>query len=262
MDDNYQTYLNRVARMTLPESYRSQVQHIQESSKFKPDAGVRQPAPFPGYTLITPPAKEDTQNAAFYSQIETYQRSLLDLPINSDLIVPLTPASFHLTLADLIWDHAFIHATEKNPQFAEELNSCLGDLFAQYQQSRTKDTISISWQMLGLIVMPRAIGVCLIPKDERCYEEIIQIRRLIYQNRKLMGLGIEQHYHFTAHITLGYFGEIPPELDRIKFSNQLSELNQQWLLNFPEILIHRAELRKFDNMTHYYRQPNWTSLDF
>ncbi|TAF05935.1 MAG: DUF1868 domain-containing protein [Nostocales cyanobacterium] len=262
MDDNYQTYLNRVARMMLPESYRSQVQHIHESSKFQPHDGGRQPAPFPGYTLITPPAQEDIQNADFYTQIETYQRSLLELPINSDLIVPLPPASFHVTIADLIWDHAFLHATEKNPQFAEELNSCLDDLFKQYQKSRIKGTDPISWQMLGLIVMPRAIGVCLVPKDERCYEEIIQVRRLIYQNRKLMGLGIEQHYHFTAHITLGYFGEISGELDRIKLSNMLSELNQQWLLNFPEILIHRAELRKFDNMTKYYRQPNWTSLDF
>jgi hypothetical protein len=104
--------------------------------------------------------------------------------------------------------------------------------------------------------------VCLIPKDENSYEEIIQLRRLIYQNRKLMGLGIEQHYHFTAHITLGYFGEIPANLDRIQLSNMLSDLNQQWLLNFPEILVNQAQLRKFDNMTHYYRQPNWTSLDF
>jgi hypothetical protein len=248
--------------MTLPEAYRSQVQHIQESSKFQVNSGIREPASFPGYTLITPPAAEDPENAAFYSQIESYQRSLLELPGNSDLIVPVPPASFHVTLADLIWDHAFVHATEKNPQFAEELNFCLGELFQQYQQAMIKGKNTISWQMLGLIVMPRAVGVCLIPKDEHCYEEIIQLRRLIYQNRKLMGLGIEQHYNFTAHITLGYFGEIPPELDRAELSNKLSDLNQQWLLNFPEISIRRAELRKFDNMTRYYREPNWASLDF
>jgi hypothetical protein len=77
-----------------------------------------------------------------------------------------------------------------------------------------------------------------------------------------MGLGIEQHYHFTAHVTLGYFGEIAADLDRAKLSNLFSELNQQWLLNFPEILIHRAEVRKFDNMTGYYRQPEFTSIEF
>jgi hypothetical protein len=248
--------------MTLPEAYKTQVQHIQESYKFKPVDGIRKPAPFPGYTLITPPAAEDTQNAAFYSQIETFQRSLLELPINPDLIVPLPPSSFHVTIADLIWDHAYIHATEKNPQFAEELNSCLGNLFDQYKELRGETNHTIAWQMLGLIVMPRALAVCLIPKDEKSYEEIIQLRRLIYQNRKLMGLGIEQHYHFTAHVTLGYFGEIAADLDRAKLSNLFSELNQQWLLNFPEILIHRAEVRKFDDMTGYYRQPEFTSIEF
>jgi hypothetical protein len=246
--------------MTLPESFHTQVKNIQESSKFKPQNGERKPAYFPGYTLISPPAAEDTKNADFYDQMETYQRSLLK-SIPSDLIVPLPANTFHVTIADLIWDHAFIHATEKNPQFEQELNSCLSDLFKQYKQLRG-EIKPISWQMLGLIVMPRALAICLIPKDEHCYEEIIQLRRLIYQTRKLIGLGIEQNYHFTAHVTLGYFGKISADLDRQALSNSLSNLNQEWLLNFPEIVIHRAELRKFDNMTNYYRQPEWTSLDF
>ncbi|EFA69097.1 DUF1868 domain-containing protein [Cylindrospermopsis raciborskii CHAB3438] len=262
MDDNYQTYLNRLARMTLPDSFRTQVQHIQESSKFQSVDGVLRATPFPGYTLITPPASEDPQNADFYKQIETFGQLLLELPIASDLIVPLPVSSFHVTLADLIWDHAFIHACEKKPDFEEELNSYLGDLFSQYQKSRSSSQGPISWQVLGVIVMPRAIALGLIPKDERSYEEIIQLRRLIYQNRKLMGLGIEQHYHFTAHITLGYFSEIPANLDRVNLSNLLSELNQYWLLNFSEIVVSQAEVRKFDDMTHYYRQPNWASFRF
>lgn len=262
MDDNYQTYLNRVARLTLPEAYRFQVQHIQESSKFQPDSGHRQAAPFPGYTLITPPGSEDTPNSAFYAKLQAYQQELLQLPVNSDLIIPVPPASFHLTLADLIWDSAYLHASEKNPKFAEDLQNCLAELFQQYQESMTNKSHPIQWQMLGLILMPRAVAVCLVPQDERCYEEIIQFRRRIYQNPKLIALGIEQHYHFTAHITLGYFGEVLPDFDRINFSNLLSQLNQQWLLSLPEFLIHRVELRKFDDMTYYYRQPDWPSLDF
>ena len=108
----------------------------------------------------------------------------------------------------------------------------------------------------------RSVGVCLVPKDERSYEQIIQFRRTIYQNPQLMALGIEQHYDFTAHVALGYFGKVSPGLDRTNFSTMLSELNQQWLLNSPEFLIHRVELRKFDDMTHYYREPDWPSLNF
>ena len=78
MDDNYQIYLNRVARMTLPEAYKSQIQHIQESSKFQPTSdGKREVAPFPGYTIITPPGEEDKQNSAFYEKLQDYQQQLL-----------------------------------------------------------------------------------------------------------------------------------------------------------------------------------------
>ncbi|WP_017654299.1 DUF1868 domain-containing protein [Fortiea contorta] len=260
MDDNYQAYLNRVARMTLPEAYKSQVQHIQESAKFQPCSGYRQAAPFPGYTLITPPAAEALENSTFYAKLQVYQQELLQLPANNDLIVPVPPASFHLTLADLIWDSAYRDACEKNPEFEPQLRSCLTEICRQYQESLTKPSPPIYWQVLGLIVMPRAVGVCLVPQDERCYEQIIQFRRTIYQNAKLIALGIEQHYHFTAHITLGYFGEISSNLDRANLSNSLSQLNQQWLLNSPEFLIERVELRKFDDMTNYYRQPDWPSL--
>ena len=248
--------------MTLPEAYKTQIQHIQESSKFRVHAGVRVATPFPGYTLITPPAAEDLKNAAFYGQIEAYQRQLLELPIGGDLIVPVPAVSFHLTVADLIWDSAFHHACTKNPQFAEDLNSQLAEMFQQYQQLMTKGSDPISWQMLGLIVMPRAVGVCLVPKDKRSYEEIIQFRRIIYQNRTLMGLGIEQHYHFTAHVTLGYFSEIPPELDRVNLNTMFCEFNQSLPLDTPDFLINKVELRKFDNMIRYYRQPDWPSLDF
>jgi hypothetical protein len=248
--------------MTLPESYKTQVQHIQESSKFQPQNGTRQAVPFPGYTLITPTAEDDSKNSAIYEKLANYQQQLLQLAVNDDLIVPVPPASFHLTLADLIWDHAYLDACEKNPNFEQELRSCCAEIFQEYQQSITPGTSPAAWQILGLIVMPRALGVCLVPKDKDCYEQIIQFRRTIYQNPKLIALGIEQHYHLTAHITLGYFGEVSPELDRNKLSDMLCELNQYWLEDTSEFLANRVELRKFDNMTRYYREPDWPSLNF
>ena len=262
MDDNYQTYLNRVARMTLPETYSSQVQHIQQSPKFqKRPEGGRQAVPFPGYTVITPPAQEEkSQNLAFYKNLNVCQQQLNQLPLESGLIVPLPPASFHVTLADLIWDSAYRYANE-NSEFEVQLRYAIAQIFGQCQQSTTQ-TNPIRWQMLGLTVMPRAVGVCLVPKDETSYEQILKFRRAIYQNPSLTALGIEQHYHFTAHITLGYFGDISPNLDRDRFASTLSELNQQWLENLPELWIHRAELRKFDDMTHFYREPEWPVVEF
>ncbi|MEC4818699.1 MAG: DUF1868 domain-containing protein [Scytonema sp. PMC 1069.18] len=261
MDDKYQTYLNRVARMTLLEAYKTQVQHIQGSSKFQPDSeGTRKAVPFPGYTVITPPWEDDSENSAFYSHLQRYQQELLELPIGVDLITPVPPASFHLTLADLIWDSAYHDACEKNPKFEEQLHSDFGEIFGKYQRLVKNPAKPIRWQMLGLIVMTRAVGVCLVPQDETSYEEILNLRRAIYQNSSLMALGIEQHYHLTAHVTLGYYGEIPPNLDRDSLASMFSVLNQQWTENAPEFLIHRADLRKFDDMTRYYREPDWPIL--
>jgi hypothetical protein len=263
LDDNYQTYLNRLARMTLPEAYKSQIQHIQESSKFRlTPGGGRQAVSFPGYTVITPPGEEDKlENSSFYAQLQNFQQELLQLPLNCDLIVPVPPASFHFTLADLIWENTYRDVCVKNPDFDEQLRTCFTEIFEQYQKSMAARTRPIIWQILGLIVMPRAIGVCLVPQNQECYEQIVNLRRAIYQNPKLIALGIEQHYHFTGHITLAYFGEVSPTLDRDHLLSMLEKLNQQWVLSSSEIVIRRAELRKFDDMTNYYREPGWPILE-
>lgn len=259
MDDNYQTYLNRLARMTLPESYKSQVQHIQESPKFVPVAeGGRKPVPFPGYTVITPPSEEDPENNSCYTNLQHCQEQIVQqFP---GLMVPIPPASFHLTLADVIWASSFLDATE-NPEFEVLLRSQISQIFEQTQPLVSGGN-PIKFQLLGLMIMPRAIGVSLVAKDESGYDRIVKFRRAIYQNGDLIGLGIEQQYGFTAHVTLGYFGDIPPNLDRDRLCNTLADMNLQWLDNPQELWIKRAELRKFDDMTRYYRQPDWPALEF
>ncbi len=260
MDDNYQTYLNRVAKLAMPENYKTQVQHIQSSPKFKSlPGGERKAVAFAGYTVIAPPAEEDNQNIEFYQSLKSFQKQLIELAPNN-LIVPVPPGSLHVTLADLIWESAYHYAQEKVENFDEQLHSAISKIFEQYQQSKTLAT-PIEWQVLGVIVMPRAIGVSLVPKTESAYNQILNLRRAIYQSPDLTALGLEQHYHFTPHITLGYFGEVAPDLERDRFSNTISELNQQ-LSEFPELKISQAELRKFDDMTHYYRQANWSVLSF
>lgn len=260
MDDTYQVYLNRVARMTLPESYQTGVQHILPSTKFKPQPGGGwQAAPFPGYSAITPPWEDDPANHTFYNNLQQSQAELLQ-QLDEDLLVPVPPESFHFTLADLIWDGAYRHASEK-PDFDEKLRAQIAESFRQYQSPPAPQPIH--WQLLGLMLMPRAIGVCLVPRNEYSYEQLVQFRRLIYQNPGLIALGIEQQYHFSAHITLGYFGEIKPDLDRERLSSILCKFNERWLEAEPqEIWVHRAELRKFDDMTRYYRLPDWPVLEF
>lgn len=255
MNETYQDYINRVTRLVLPATHSLLLQNIQHSPKFEKG----QPVPFPGYSVITPPGEEDSVNIEFYRQLTTVQQQLERL-IDPDLLVLLPPSSFHVTLADLIWDNSYRQAVKENPEFEAQLNEQIKASFQSYQENITINK-PITWQLLGLSIRPRAILVCLVPTDRESYEPIIQLRRSIYQNAALIGLGIEQQYDFTAHLTLGYFSEITENLDRDRLGKIISQLNDSLLAKEAPILtIERAELRKFDTMFDYYRQPDWATF--
>lgn len=255
MNETYQDYINRVTRLVLPATHHLQIQNIQHSPKF--EGG--KPVSFPGYSVITPPGEEDSVNTEFYRQLTTVQQQL-GQRLDSDLLVPLPPNSFHVTLADLIWDNSYRQAVKENPEFEARLKEQIQASFQSYQQNITVNQ-PLTWQLLGLAIRPRAILVCLVPTERESYEPIMQLRGSIYQNAALIGLGIEQQYDFTAHITLGYFGEIREDLDRDRLSKIISQVNDSLLaVESPVFTVHRAELRKFDTMVDYYREPDWAIL--
>ena len=253
MDETYQAYVNRVARLTILESYQTQLQNIQESPKFQDGEAVS----FPGYSVITPPWQDDEQNSDFYSQLQASQQQLVQQL--QGVIIPVPPDSFHVTVADLIWDSDYREAVRVNPEFDAQLRKRIEDSFKQYQPSKH----GVGWQLLGLMLRPRAIAVCLVPQNEGSYQQISKLRRSIYQNSELINLGIEQQYYFTAHVTLGYFNKIPSDLDRDRLCKTLVAFNDQWLEADPQILtIEQVQLRKFDNMMRYYRESSWPVLKF
>jgi hypothetical protein len=256
LDDTYQIYVNRVARLTLPATYQTQLPHIQASPKFQEGSAIT----FPGYSIITPPSSEDPDNEKLYQGLVKAQAQLIEA--FGEFLIPLPPESFHLTVADLIWDSQYKAAIAENPQFEQQLKDCVRESFAAYQPTGLEDG-TIQWQVLGFGIFPRAIAVVLVPQQEADYLPILELRRSLYQNPVLIGLGIEQQYNFTAHITLGYFDEIPADLDREECTQTLGKLNDHWLEVDPEVLqIPKIELRQFTDMTHFYRNEDYPVLDF
>jgi hypothetical protein len=263
LDDTYQIYVNRVVRATLPETYQSQVQYIQSSPKFMHQAdGTITPTPFPGYAVITPPWAEDDRNGAVYEHLQQYQQQILER-LEPNLLIPVPAQSFHFTLADLIWANAFRHACEDDPDFEHKLHDRVAESFEK-SQPLVQYGQAVRWQIIGLFLRTRALGVCVVPRDEASYNRVVTLRRTLYQNSDLIALGVEQQYNFTAHITLGYFSEVSATADRDRLSETLIDLNNHWLESEQahDIWVHHAELRKFDDMTHYYREPSWAILEF
>ncbi|MGK7879532.1 MAG: DUF1868 domain-containing protein [Crocosphaera sp.] len=251
MDETYQMYVNRVASLTLPTSYQNQLKNIQKSPKFQ----QKQPVSFPGYTVLTPPYQDGSTNEPFYEQLTLIQQQLIE-KIEPNLLIPVPPESFHLTLADLIWEDNYRNAVNSDQNFDNKLKKAITDSFETYQKIDLEKGVS-QWQILGLLVFPRALVVGLVPCNELSYDKIYQLRRSIYQNQELIGLGIEQQYHLTAHITLGYFDEITEELDKSNLESVILSFNDQWIEKEPQILtIRQGELRKFENMTQFISDKN------
>lgn len=256
MDETYQAYLNRVARQTHPDTYRSQVQNLQESPKF--NAG--QPLPFPGYTINTP-GEADAANQTFYQNLQQAQAELVEL-LGTNLLIALSSESLHFTVGDLIWDATYRHAVADNPDFENQLCACLDQSFRQYEALEAARS-PIQLQLLGLLLRPRSIGVVLAPIEESSFSRLMQLRRAIYQNSDLINLGVEQQYPFTAHITLGYFNAIPPELDRAQLCDQLLGFNDRWVGTEPQILrSSQAALYQFEDMTHFEHRPDFPLVTF
>lgn len=256
MDESYQEYINRVATLTLPGACAMQLQSIQQSPKF---IGGK-PVSFPGYSVITPTAGDDKANGEFYQQVANLQEQVLK-QLGEDFFIALPTESFHFTLADLIWDESYRQAVAANPNFDRELQQQVAASFQEYQaEAHGKPLV---WQLWGAVIRPRAIMACLVPKDRESYQAVIKLRRSLYQNAGLIALGIEQQYDLTAHVTLGYFDDIPDLLNRDRLCIILSQINDRLVESeLPEFTISQAQLRRFENMFQYEREPDWAVVKF
>ncbi len=257
LDETYQAYLNRVARLTLPATYRSQLATIRPSPKFVGD----RPAAFPGYSINTPVGLSDLDNAALYAELTATQQQLKAqlAPIG---FAPVPPASFHLTLADLIWERAYEDALQAQPDFEARLCDSIQLSFQRYRQA-VGEPSPLSLQVVGLTVRPRSLAACFVPQQEAGYQRLQALRRALYQNSDLIALGIEQQYPFTAHVTLGYFSQVPATLAAEPLAEQLVAVNDaHWLEAEPRVLwVSRAELQQFDDMTHFFHRPEFPAVD-
>ncbi len=262
MNDSFQGYVNHAVGLTRPEYYQQQLQNIQRSPKYKDAAGAWQPVPFPGYTIIAPPGSDDPINQAFYQALRAAQQQLAEV-LPDRFFIALPESSLHLTLADLLWADAFL-AAQALPDFDANIQREIAGVFERdrSQPDESKKPGPLRFQALGYMVMPRALSICLVPETEATFRRLMNLRRSIYQTEALLGLGVEQHYNMTLHITLGYFGEIPADLDIQALGDRLLQLNPSAIVPLPEFLVERAELRRFDNMETYRREPDWPVLAF
>jgi 2'-5' RNA ligase len=115
----------------------------------------------------------------------------------------------------------------------------------------------------GLCLFSSVIVAAVSSEDEFGYYQLLRLRDLIYDDSRLQALGVERpQYSFTGHITMGYVEARPGRDAAALLSRVISRINQREFLKALSFKVTRAELRKFENMSHYDRHADWPILRF
>lgn len=192
--------------------------------------------PFYGLTLIDmiePKADNDA-----YSALEKMAAVLKSDPSLKDKIAFVDPASFHVTVADVIYQAGTDFEKSQYDRTAEQIDR----LFSAHPFPGAK------FHIHGFTFYPGAIIAGLSPDTEADYNGVKQFRDAF---RKLPVETTGKLYPFLGHITIGYIVKplSPEEYTHLKIV--LGEANQEvGKKNAPVVLSH-VELRRFTDMNTY-----------
>ena len=121
--------------------------------------------------------------------------------------VPVVPGSFHVTAAGLL---ARAHWRLGELDRQTELTQRALNGIAKHYRSHARFA---HWVFAGLSIFEHALVALLTPTDPKCYDALVRLRALIYQDEALTRLGVKQPRPLMLHITLGYFTERLRELN-------------------------------------------------
>ena len=255
-DDNFADYRARLARQIADEAVGDASLELTPAGKFENG----RPKVYPGYTVITSPYDDesDGENRRTYEALTRVQEGLAT-QINSPMFVPVAVPSFHLTVADLISGNAFAKK-QKIEGWESELRETLRQVFEREQcLVRIPPRLLVS----GLCLFSSVIVAAVSSEDEFGYHQLLRFRDLVYDDSRLQALGIERpRYSFTGHITIGYVEARPSPDSAALVARVISQINQREFLKALSFKVTQVELRKFENMSHYYRHTDWPILRF
>lgn len=258
-DENFEEYRTRIAQSITDADIDNKVLGLKPAGKFRRNAaGIYRPEPYPGYTIITPPFLEETENIRTYARLADVQRELLQL-VDESIYVPVPVSSFHITIADLISGSGYENKVQNSGYEIALRDSVLRVCYRAVDQIHGCPP---SMRICGLTLFPSVIIAIVSIEDEPGYGRLLRLRELIYDDTDLKHLGVSKQFSFTGHVTLAYVEEIPTENSLKKLAQAIKQLNQDFFDKPLPLKIGTAELRKFEDMSRYYRTAGWANFRF
>ncbi|ODA42410.1 hypothetical protein DSBG_0797 [Desulfosporosinus sp. BG] len=84
----------------------------------------------------------------------------------------------------------------------------------------------------------------------------------ILEDAVLKQLGVERKRNFRGHITLFYLEEKLFKKESKKLAGAVADINRRSFANPLPFILERAEVRKFDNFSEFYRRDHWPVYRF
>lgn len=253
-DDSFPEYQTKAKRLVTDEVILNNVSRLKPAERFN----GTEPRIYPGYTIITPPFEDElnAENNSAYEKLARVQKELLKQSGNS-IFTPVPSSSFHLTIADLISGSRFVEQQRVNG-WEDRLRDRIGEIF-----HRAESPTGASLLVSGLSLFTSVIVAIISSEDRSGYEQLINVRNMIYQDGELKALGVRKApFSFIGHITLAYVEAKPDIQSATSLSRLLSQFNLHAFSNPLPLKVIQAELRKFNDMSRYYRQETWPVLHF
>lgn len=251
MEMNYVDYLKHVENVLKKETIREFASQLKTLGKFQESSdGLWEPVPYSGYTLITPTFLDDLENVGFYRLFSDIREELFwNIPFPGIVWVPTI--TLHLTIGRLISGDVFASRIMNSRE--EEFLFALSQLFSQLSSSR-----SLKYEVKGLSVFPEGVIAAIVsPVTEDDYQRLQAFRDFLYTDEVLKDLGVERKRGFYGHVTLFYIEEELSEEDRRMLVEAITDINKRFLSTPLPFNLARAEVRKFDNFSEFYRQDHW-----
>ncbi|HWQ43810.1 MAG TPA: hypothetical protein VN456_17510, partial [Desulfosporosinus sp.] len=124
--------------------------------------------------------------------------------------------------------------------------------------SRISSSTSVKYEVKGLSVFPQGVIAAIVsPVTENDYQRLQALRDYLYTDKVLKNLGVERKRSFYGHITLFYIEEKLSGKDRRMLADAVIDINKRFFSTPLPFNLTRAEVRKFNNFSEFYRRDYW-----
>ncbi|MDR3590651.1 MAG: hypothetical protein P4N41_13445 [Negativicutes bacterium] len=254
MELNFQDYQEYAAKILEEEAIREIASQVRPLGKFRKNGtGSWEPVPYAGYTIVTPTAPDDGANAGTYQVLDEVREALLrELDFAGVVMAPYT--ALHMTVARLVSGDVFVKKVLKARE--ECLLIVLRRLFLKIARPGP-----LQYEIKGLSLFPQGVVAAMVsPVGPADYLGLQELRDRLYTDTVLKELGVDRSRGFKGHVSLCYIEEMLDENRKKELSDLIAAMNRRFFSAPLPFAITRAEVRKFEDFSRFYRQDNWPAF--